>query len=227
MVFRWGQAILSQFAQLSFHNPCALCERKATTVFCQDCYHQLRECQQPNSHMDQRTHPPLFAWGSYSGALRRALTQLKYSHKAKIAQPLGQWLGLAWSETQRHRPWVIPIPLHYNRQQERGYNQAALIARSFCHTTGLTLFEQGLIRIRATEAQFNLAPVERSSNVEQAFQLGENLPQALFQKPIVLVDDIYTTGATVRAATQTLQAAGISVMGIVTVAQAIVSSSVD
>lgn len=225
MVFRWGQTFLTQLEQLSFQGQCALCQRKPAASFCQDCYQQLRECQYSKGYGHLQTDPPLWAWGRYTGALKQALSQLKYGHNTRIAQPLGEWLGLTWSITQRHRPWVVPIPLHHDRKQERGYNQAALIAQGFCHTTGLTCVKQGLIRMRATEAQFSLTPAERWSNVEGAFKLGAGFPQVLSQRPVLLIDDIYTTGATVRMATQTLQAAGISVIGAATVAQATVSFS--
>lgn len=219
MVYEWGQKILSHLENLGLQRPCPICERQAARVFCQDCYHQLMKCQQHSGVAN--TDPPLFAWGCYADMLRQALSHLKYRQQADIAQPLGQWLGLAWLKTQRptRRAVVMPIPLHPDRQKERGYNQAALIARSFCHTTGLTLVENGLLRIRPTEAQFTLGLAERVLNVEQAFKLGP-IPGPC-QRPILLLDDIYTTGATVSSATQTLRAEGYTVIGIVTVAQAI------
>lgn len=218
MVYEWGRKILSHLEKLGLHRPCPICKRQATSVFCQDCYHQLMKCQISHGTVD--TDPPLFAWGCYAQVLKQALSHLKYHQQADIAQPLGRWLGLAWLETQQpsRRTVVLPIPLHPERQRARGYNQAALIARSFCHTTGLTLVENGLVRIRPTEAQFNLGLAERILNVEQAFRLGPVVGSC--QRPIVLLDDIYTTGATVNAATQTLRAGGYTVSGIVTVAQA-------
>ena len=218
MVYQWGKKILSHLEQLGLHRSCPICARQATTIFCQDCYYQLMKCQQHNGVAD--TDPPLFAWGCYAEMLKQALSHLKYRQQADIAQPLGRWLGLAWLDIQQQtrRTAVMPIPLHPDRQRARGYNQAALIARSFCHTTGLTLVENGLVRVRPTEAQFNLGLAERILNVEQAFRLGP--VSGSCQRPILLLDDIYTTGATVSSAAQTLRSAGYTVIGTVTVAQA-------
>ncbi|WP_299402901.1 ComF family protein [Acaryochloris sp. IP29b_bin.148] len=221
MSLQWGKLLLSQIRQLSFKPQCAMCERSALDILCTDCRHQLEDCRNLASVMrddDLR----LLAWGQYQGFLRQALAQLKYSQKAKIAQFLGLQLGLAWLETQPHsfRPVVLPIPLHRVREEKRGYNQATLIAREFCHVTGLTLTAHGLFRVRETTAQFNLTPSERFANVAQAFSVASQFSHQINRKPILLLDDIYTTGATVYAATQTLRDAGLQVVGVAVIAKA-------
>ncbi len=114
--------------------------------------------------------------------------------------------------------------MHLDKQRQRGFNQAELIARSFCRHTGLPLLAQGLQRTQATQAQFELSPAERQRNVAQAFAIGPTLHQKRRQKrnppPVLLLDDIYTTGATIGAIAQVLTAAQIPIAGIVVVAQA-------
>lgn len=114
---------------------------------------------------------------------------------------------------------VVPIPLHRDRQAQRGYNQAELIARSFCQVTGLRLRPQGLSRVRNTTAQFGLSIAQRQQNLDGAFRLGPDLRSQRSQVPILLLDDIYTTGATVRSAAKTLEASGFPVASLVAVAQ--------
>lgn len=214
-------ALLQSLQQLVLQSRCTMCERFSLGLLCPDCRHQLETCQSavPLTRVDNR---PLFAWGCYQGPLKQLLGRLKYDQQAQIAHLLGQLLGMAWLETQAHqRPSnVIPIPLHEIRQQERGYNQSALIAKSFCQVTGLNLTLNGLVRVRATAAQFKLSPQDRLINVAQAFQLGGGLTKSQCGKSIVLLDDIYTTGATVHSAIEALSQAGFKVSGIAVVAKA-------
>lgn len=169
----------------------------------------------------QALNAEVFAWGSYGGALKRAIALLKYKGKAEIARPLGQWLAQAWLQQVSDRQCVlVPIPLHRDRYRQRGYNQADLIAHSFGQVAGVKVSSQALIRYQATQAQFGLSIAERRHNLEQAFVLGPDFQRQRPKWPILLLDDIYTTGATIQAATQALQKAGITVRGAVAVAQA-------
>jgi ComF family protein len=152
----------------------------------------------------------------YGGILKRAIAALKYENQPQIARPLGQWLAQAWLNSQlASTVIVVPIPLHADKQKQRGYNQAALLAQSFCKITGLHLQQMGLERIRVTEAQFGLSALEREKNLAMAFKLGSGFRRQVPDKPILLLDDIYTTGATARSAVQTLQKLGIPVYGLV------------
>lgn len=222
MNFRWGQALLSQLRQLSLQPYCAMCERPASDILCVDCFHQLKGCQISTALGIQDNDLSLLAWGHYSGFLKQVLAQLKYNQKPEIGQFLGQQLGMLWLAAQAHlpRPVVLPIPLHQRREKERGYNQATLIADGFCHVTGLMLIPKGLVRRRATQAQFNLTVQERFTNVADAFSLESTVLRQADQKPILLLDDIYTTGATIYSAAQTLRQSGLQVLGAVAVAKA-------
>ncbi|MTJ52437.1 ComF family protein, partial [Anabaena sp. UHCC 0253] len=97
------------------------------------------------------------------------------------------------------------------------FNQAALIAEGFCNITGCKLKINGLERIKETEAQFSLSSAQRQENLVDAFVIGKDLRRRP-NIPILLVDDIYTTGATVKAAVKTLKAHQIKVLGVAAVA---------
>ncbi len=211
---------LQNWLNLWFYNRCPLCDRPAKTELCSDCIRQIQTCQL--SYPEQVGQgEPLFAWGAYEGPLKRAIAALKYNHQPQIAYPLGQWLAQAWNSTPYPRNLsVVPIPLHSTREKQRGYNQAALVGRSFCDYTGLALKRSGLKRTYNTKAQFGLSAPEREQNLVRAFSLGEDFLRRRPAGPVLLLDDIYTTGATARIATQTLQSAGIQVYGLVAVARA-------
>ena len=198
---------------------CLCCQRPTTTELCQDCTRQLQSCQLSDRSNQWRGKLPVFAWGVYGGTLKRAIASLKYDNQPQVAQILGSWLAQAWlsSLVTNKALIVVPIPLHADKQRQRGYNQAALLAQSFCQVTGLRLQQQGLERQRETQAQFRLSASEREQNLARAFRLGAGFRLCPTQ-PVLLLDDIYTTGATARSAAQVLQNAGISVFGMVAVA---------
>ncbi|KOP24767.1 alpha-L-fucosidase [Hapalosiphon sp. MRB220] len=199
---------------LFLQSDCPLCERSTSQELCPNCLRQLQKCRNPNTHS-----LPIFAWGAYGGILKRAIATMKYENHPEIARPLGQLLAQAWLSHQEcdRNLVVVPIPLHTKKLKQRGYNQAALIAQSFCEVTGLRLKKHGLERIKITDAQFGLSASQREENLTAAFGLGQDLPVSR-KVSVLLVDDIYTTGATARSAIQTLDQSGISVYGLVAVA---------
>ncbi len=164
---------------------------------------------------------PILAWGNYGGALKRAIASLKYEQQPQIARPLGHELAKAWlqSPLQPSKSLVVvPIPVHDSKRKQRGYDQADLLASSFCEVTGISLQKQVLKRVRATEAQFGLSVTAREKNLTDAFQVDlKHLRHS--KRSVLLLDDIYTTGATVRAARQVFQQHNIPVAGLAVVAR--------
>ena len=199
---------------------CPLCDRSTTTEFCLDCTRQLQKCQLTRPHDLEQQQLPIFVWGNYQGTLKRAISSLKYENQPTIARPLGNWLAQEWlnSSFATSQVIVVPIPLHANKHKQRGYNQAELIAQSFCSVTGLKLHKLGLTRQKDTAAQFNLSPQQRQENLNRAFALGSEVCSRRPVKPVLLIDDIYTTGTTARFAAKVLQQEGIAVAGLVAIA---------
>lgn len=214
------QTLKNGLLALFFKSNCPLCDRPTETPLCEFCKRQLQRCQIPNSSLWQEPLP-VFVWGNYSGTLKRAIAALKYENQPQLARPLGHWLGRAWQQssaaTRVKMLTVVPIPLHPTKRQERGFNQAELIAQSFCEVTGYKHQPLGLERIRATQAQFGLSVQARSQNLTAAFKVSKRL-SGQSSTPVLLVDDIYTTGATVRSAAQALQQQQIPVYGVVAIA---------
>ena len=198
---------------------CPLCDRAAEGVTCAYCQRQLQRCRFTNPRQNWRGRMPVFVWGHYGGSLKRAIAALKYENNPQLSQPLGQWLGQAWNEAAIARSTklaVVPIPMHPHKRRQRGFDQAELIARSFCQVTGLPLQSRGLERVRQTEALFGLSPDARVREVSDAFALGAQFRR--LPKAVLLLDDIYTTGATARSAVTVLESRGIRVFGLVAIA---------
>jgi len=214
--------MLRSFLNLFLKSDCPLCDRPANSELCDFCQRQLQKCQLPNCKELWQGDLPVFAWGVYGGILKRAIAALKYENHPELARPLGQYLGKAWLNAQlsfpekfSHPPTVVPIPLHPTKLKKRGFNQAELLAESFCEVTRLKLTAKGLERIKETEALFGLSPQERIENLQNAFRVGKGLRR---QSRVLLLDDIYTTGNTVKEAAKALQQQGIATCGVVAIA---------
>lgn len=145
----------------------------------------------------------------YAGAARTAILALKFGGERRVAERLATLMTIPYQCEIHFADMVIPVPLHANRQRERGYNQAELLARAFAQNQGLRVRTDILWRTRPTEAQTRLSRVERRRNVAGAFALtAPAAASAVKGKRIVLVDDVTTTGSTIDAAAEPLRAAG-------------------
>jgi ComF family protein len=218
------QPLLNRALSLFLKPNCPLCDRVSIDTFCKYCYRQLQECQLSDPARYWQGDLPLFAWGKYEGAVKRSMAKLKYDGHRSIGNLYGKWLAASW---QKYPPVniptkliVVPIPLHTEKLIGRGFNQAELIARSFSQVTGAKL-DLSLHRTRSTVAQFGLSKSARQENVADAFALVRSS-----LKPgdsVLLVDDIYTTGATVRSAALALRSIDINVYGVAVVSTVVLS----
>jgi ComF family protein len=137
--------------------------------------------------------------------LRDAIHRLKYTGRTALAAPLGGLMAAYWVQHPMPIDVVVPVPLHPTRLRDRGYNQAALLAREMAHRVGLVVDERALIRRRATAPQVELNAQQRSENVRRAFRCSGN---SLAGKRTLLVDDVCTTGATLEACAMALYEGG-------------------
>lgn len=201
---------------------CLLCDRPASSLLCEDCQRQLKQYQSPCPAQFWTTKIPLFVWGNYEGDFKRAITTLKYQNHPQLGQEFGIWLGEAWLKSnrvsQKSKYTVIPIPLHPKRLQERGFNQAEAIAQGFCRVTRYPLLPHGLKRIRDTAKMFELSPIERQKNVANCFRLSKEYQDKPPPYPILLIDDIYTTGATITEAIRAIEQHHLPWLGVATLA---------
>jgi len=176
--------------------------------------------------------PPEFeravAYGVYQDGLREMVHLLKYERMSAVARPLGEMLaqtmmtleGQAGTELT-----VVAVPLFPSKERQRGYNQAVLLADAALAELKKTRPEWKLRaahrvirRVRDTESQFALTPHGRRRNLKGAFAVADG--SALTGREVLLVDDIYTTGATARECARALRRAGAAKVWVATLSRA-------
>ena len=177
----------------------------------------------------QRHFRKVRAFGSYDGSLKTALHHLKYRSITQLARPLG---SLLFATFLRHWPdrdidFIVPVPLHPRKFRRRGFNQAFLLLRKWpalAEKTGIDLpggiiQRTALNRIRETDAQVGMNRRTRQANIQNAFTPGRGVDVS--GKKILLVDDVYTTGATADACAEALRNAGAVRVDVLTLAQTV------
>ncbi len=186
---------------------------------CQQCGYPLA----PSGNCGSGLHPvaPLAGLRSaarFTGPLPPALHRLKYKRDIILADTLAQELAAAWRTYELPHWTVLPVPLSAERLRERGYNQAALLARGLADLAGLPYQNAVLQRVRHTHSQVGLAADQRRANVRGAFAARRD---RVAGQAYILVDDICTTGATLAACAEALQQAGATAVWGLTLGRAL------
>ncbi len=195
---------------------CDYCAQQATPPqqsLCQRCG-RMQDTPSATCTLCMRTDQWTLTWARaatlYTGPIQAAIHALKYNGEKELAHYLARYLVVAfqqppWSDLETKIDLAIPVPLHTERLRERGYNQAALIAEAFSQRTKLPVETSLLLRTRHSQSQVDLQFQERQANVKGAFRATQDLSGAR----VVLIDDVYTTGATLNECALALREAGV------------------
>jgi ComF family protein len=159
------------------------------------------------------------AFGEYGGALARSIQRLKYEDHPELAASLGPLVRVVCRRERVCADLVVPVPLHRRRLAQRGYNQAALLARHVGRELRAPVLVGALVRSRDTVPQVDLPRQARRENMRDAFRIAR--PEVIVEKAIALVDDVTTTGATLAACRTALFGAGASRVASVVLARTV------
>jgi ComF family protein len=149
------------------------------------------------------------AAASYSPPLQPAIHRFKYTGRKSMAYPFRALIEYAWNQYPELHPVdaLIPIPLHPRTRHERGFNQATLLSEGLAESMGRPVLGNILIRTRKTAPQFKLRKAERLTNLHGAFGL-EQKHASIKGLHILLIDDVCTTGATLKECAKVLRQSG-------------------
>ena len=151
--------------------------------------------------------------------LKSVLQRYKYNRDVGLARPLGRLLSERCPVVVGAYDVIMPVPLHVSRLRWRGFNQAQLLARPLARQAGVPMDALSLERIRHTRPQVELTEAERRRNVAHAFRVTR--PECVHRRRILLVDDVYTTGATVDECSRELKRAGAASVDVLVLARAV------
>ncbi len=220
---------MSLILNLLFPKKCVGC-RRIGGYFCSSCIRNIKQADLVCPKCEKlsvggQTHPVcrrkfgldgLWSLGIYNNPLKEAIKQIKYRGVRELSESLVDVLVEYWANFQpfvldrikkdRGVGWiVVPIPLHWFRENSRGFNQSSLIGESFAKKLGLKYME-ALKRARFTKSQVKLKGKERHLNIKDAFTL--NTQYLIRNTNILLIDDVWTTGSTMRECGYVLKKAG-------------------
>lgn len=201
---------------LVFPPACAHCAR-VDHSFCPACLQQLAAFP-----IQIHTHQAysgllIVATGEHTGILRSAVVGLKYSSAFSTSDVLASRIISILPQFDLTIDTVVPVPLHTSRLRERGYNQAKEISTRVAEWTSLPHQPDAITRIRSTRSQVGLDREERHHNMKDAFVAQENLVSG---KTLLLIDDVFTTGATLNACAEAALHAGAQQVIAITITSA-------
>ncbi len=230
--------MLNKLFNILFPESCPICNRPSsehnTAPLCPACWQSIkpyhgpacRKCSKPLISDESIEcgecikDEPAFAsarfFGLYDGALRKAINLFKYHRIRRLSKPL--------SEITAHLKIppvdaVVPVPLHERRLRRREYNQSALLSRNISERIGAELFVHCLIKVQDTKPQVGLSSPERRGNIRKAFETENET--MIRGKSILLIDDVITTGTTVRECSRVLKKAGAGSIHVLALAHGI------
>jgi len=205
----WFDALLN----LVFPPACEVCRKSSDEALCGECFSQIRF---------MKPHLGIYSAAIYDGVIKTALHRFKFQKRRKLAEPLGILLVKYLSHTPAlpmdEMDCIVPVPLHRKRQRERGYNQAQLLAAVISRYYEVPVIA-ALARMKDTHPQFDLPREARLTNVKGAFKVAD--PKAVYNKKILLLDDIYTTGSTISECSKVLKIAGARSVEVLTLSRAV------
>lgn len=228
-------------ARMLFPPVCAGCQRHVAQpgVLCAACWPSLRFLEKPWCAVmgtpfihdmgegflsaEAIADPPPFARSraavAYTGVARRMAQALKYSDRPELAPWMARWMMRAGSELIADAEVVVPVPLHWRRFFLRRFNQSAELGRAVARLSNLPFAPSAVRRIKITRQQVGLSSREREDNVRGAFAVPAEQRIAVEGRRVLVVDDVYTTGATVSALARALMRAGATAVDVLTFAR--------
>lgn len=227
--------MINKLLNILFPESCPVCKNPSTDYrtapICTDCWQAIspyagpacRKCGKPLASdvsitcgdclKDEPAFESVRSFGLYDGTLRKAITLYKYHGIRRLSKPLScMMLNIKIPPADA----IIPVPLYGRRLREREFNQSALFAMHLSPRTGIPVVLNSLVRTRDTIPQVGLSAKERRKNIKNAFKVIKN--EWIKGKDIVLTDDVFTTGATLRECSKVLKISGAKNIYAVTLA---------
>lgn len=208
---------------------CAACWGKLTFLgdpCCQACGHPF-DFETPDELFCGaclRRHPPFERARAallYDDASRDLILAFKHADRTERAELFAKWMLAAGRDLVTEADVIVPVPLHWTRLFSRRYNQAALLAWGLGRLAKVPVLADALVRKRKTPSQGKLGRLARARNVQGAFALHPRHREKLKNAKVLVVDDVYTTGATLHAVAKVLKRGGCAQVDVLSLARVV------
>jgi len=222
---------------------CIGCSRRVRTetVLCRHCRDKVHFIKKPYCHIlgtpfhidlgdgflsgEAIADPPPFdharAAVLHKGLAQRMASNLKFGGRTELAPIMARWMRRAGRDIWQNTDFILPMPLHKRRFWQRGYNQSAELARCLARQINKPFAPQILFRKKYTMPQIGLSAKARARNMRGVFAVRTEAKEQINGKNILLIDDVYTTGATAKAAARALKQAGAAEVNVLTFSRAV------
>ncbi len=236
-----AQSALRISGNILFPPVCCGCQRRVGEpgALCATCWSELQFIEQPWCDMlgtpfsrdmgegilsaDAIANPPPFerarAAVAYEGVARRLVQGLKFNDRTDLSPWMARWMLRVGAKLAEDADIVVPVPLHRRRFLVRRFNQSAELARAFARLCDRAFEPDAVVRVKVTRQQVGLGLREREANVRGAFKVPADADILVRGRRVLIVDDVYTTGATVSAVARTLKRSGASAVDVLTFAR--------
>ncbi len=202
---------IKKFLCLIIKTKCIACEKNYGDFygFCNDCFSKIIFI---NEKFKDRFHI-----GRYEGPLKDAIIKYKYNGRKSYAKYFAKFIEKKIEEEKIEFDIIIPVPLHWKKEFLRGFNQSALIGNYLSKKIKKNMYQNVLLKSKNTKSQTELGEQERKQNVKDSFKLKNS--KIIKDKIILLIDDVYTTGATTEECKKILVKGGAKKVIILTIAK--------
>lgn len=198
---------------LIFPPRCEVCKTGSQEALCTDCFKQIKF---------MKPFLGIYSVSIYDGVLRTAIHRYKFKGRKRLSEALGilmvHYISHNPSLEMKEIDTIIPVPLHQKRHRERGFNQVEMLAQIISRYHDVPVIN-ALERTRDTKANFDLPREERFKNIREAFKVTHLGP--VYNKRVLLLDDIFTTGATIMECSRVLKNAGAKRIEVLTLSRAV------
>jgi len=213
-------SFINHAINLIFPNVCGICDKICKEDLCKKCELKLKKIQKfkIDNYKDKNFRKHLYIF-EYEGIIKEKLIKFKFREKAYVYKAFVNFLikNKKICRFLKSYDIIIPVPIHYNRKITRGYNQSALIAKEIAKKLNIQYEEKVLLKNVNNNPQSTKNKQDRKENVIGVYYTKNK--EKIYNKKVILLDDIYTTGSTVNECSKVIKLAGANVVDVITIAK--------
>lgn len=213
--------MLNTIINLIYPNVCGFCNKIISKEYtCKSCREKLQYIYESEKQFvsTNKNFDVLVCAYKYKGIVRNKILEYKFKNKKYLYRSLSERLYKLLLKYENEIDYIVPVPIHIKRYFKRGYNQSELVARFFSEKFNKVMLKNVIIKTKNTKPQSLLTASNRKKNVCNAYRIKNS--KHIYGKTILLVDDIYTTGATVNECAKVLKENGAKKIIVATIAKA-------